>query len=329
MWLGTVAGMTTSQPTPRHLTATCPEDLLAFVPIAIGFVPATSVVLLGIEGARPFHARIDLPHDESTIDDVVAALLAPARRHGLSRVVLVLYDDDTSVADETAWSLHERFTAAGIEVFELLRVHDGHYFEALPGGSPEADDGIPFEVAHHPFVAEAVFGGRVTHASREALAATLTCDPVRAQEVADCLGDVAPLPRAGLRSIIAAHAASRSSTPPDVVAGLVLALAHPEVRDEAWRWLTRDVARTYVEFWSQLVRRTPDELVPGPASVLAFAAWLAGDGALAWCAVDRVRAVDPQHTLAGLVADMLTSATSPELWEVIGQRMRQSVDGAA
>lgn len=321
--------MTNSQPTPRQLTATCPEDLLAFVPIAIGFAPTTSVVLLGIEGARPFHARIDLPDDESDIEDVVEALLGPARRHGLSRVVFVVYDDDTSVADETAWSLHESFTAVGIEVFELLRVHDGHYFAVLPGASPDAYGGIPFEVAHHPFAAEAVFGGRVTHASREALAATLTCDRVKAQEVAVCLDDAAPLPRAGIRSIVAGHAASKFSTPPDIIAGLVLALARPEVRDEAWRWLTRDVARSYVEFWSDVVRRTPDELVAGPASVLAFAAWLAGDGALAWCAVDRVRAEDPEHTLAGLVADMLTSATSPELWEVVGQRIRQSVDGAA
>lgn len=329
MRLGNVDAMTTSKRTPRHLTATCPEDLLAFVPIAIGFSPAHSVVLLGIEGVRPFHARVDLPDDESDIEDVIEALLGPARRHGLGKVVFVVYDDDTSVADETAWSLQESFTEAGIEVFDMLRVHDGRYFAVLPGASPEAYRGIAFEVAHHPFAAEAVFDGRVMHESREALVATLTCDRARAQEVAGCLDDAAPLPAAGLRSIIVGRATSRTATPPDIVAGLVLALTHPQVRDEAWRWLTRDDARSYVEFWSDIVRRTPQELVPGPASVLAFAAWLAGDGALAWCAVDRARAVTPGHTLAGLVADMLTSATSPELWEVIGQRMRQSVDGAA
>ena len=328
MCLGNVSGMTTS-PTPRQLTATCPEDLLAFVPIAIGFAPTTSVVLLGIEGTRPFHARIDLPDDDSDVEDLVEALLTPARRHGLSKVVLVVYDDDTAIADEVAWSLVESFTAAGIEVFEVLRVHDDHYYAVLPGRSPVAYRGIPFEVGHHPFTAESVFGGRVTHPSREALAATLTFDPVAAQEVVARLDDTVPVPTTGLRSVITAHAAASSPTPPDVVAGLVLALAMPEGRDEAWCWLTRGCARDHVEFWSDVVRRTPDELVAGPASVLAFAAWLAGDGALAWCAVDRARNAEPQHSLAGLVADMLTSATSPELWDAVAHQRGQSTRGAA
>ena len=327
--MGSVAGMTTSHPTSRQMRATCPEDLLAFVPIAIGFPPATSVVLLSVEGARPFHARIDLPDDESDVDDVVEALLRPARMHGISKVVIVVYDDDTVVADEVAWCLHESFTEAGIEVFEVLRVHDGLYYAVLPGRRPEAYRGIPFEVGHHPFAAESVFGGRVTHSSREALAATLARDTDAAGAVAVLVAHAEPLPPAGVRPLITHHAASRFPTPPDVVAALALALARPELRDEAWRWLGRESARSYVEFWSDLVRRTPEELVPGPASVLAFTAWLAGEGALAWCAVDRARAVDPEHSLAGLVAEMLMSATSPELWEVVAQPTAESTEGAA
>lgn len=301
------------------MKATCPEDLLAFVPIAIGFTPAASVVLLSVEGARPFHARIDLPDGDADVDDVVEALLRPARKHGIGKVVFVVYDDDTVVADETAWSLHEAFTASGIEVFEVLRVHDGRYYAVLPGRSPQAYDGIAFESGHHRFVAESVFGGRVTHSSREALAATLTHDPSAAAVVAEIVARAEPLPAAGVRPVVTSHAGSTTATPPDVVAALVLSLAQPELRDEAWRWLSRSTARDYVEFWSDVVRRSPEALVPGAAAVLALTAWLAGEGALAWCAVDRARAVDPEHTLAGLVAEMLVSATSPELWEVIVQ----------
>jgi hypothetical protein len=327
--VGSVASMTTSHPTSRQMKATCPEDLLAFVPIAIGFPPAASVVLLSVEGKRPFHARIDLPDDESDVDDVVDALLRPARLHRISKVVLVIYDDDTAIADETAWTLHERFSAAGIDVFEVLRVHDGHYFAVLPGRRPEAYRGIPFEAGHHPFAAESVFEGRVTHASRDALAATLASDPVAAKAVADLLPDAEPLLPTGIRPLITGHAASSLPIPSAEVAALALSLAQPELRDEAWRWLDRDSARTYVEFWSGMVRRTPEELVPGPASVLAFTAWLAGEGALAWCAVDRARAVDPEHSLAGLVAEMLMSATSPELWELLAQPTGQPEEGAA
>lgn len=329
MRLGSVSDMTTSHPVSRQMKATCPEDLLAFVPIAIGFPPARSVVMLSVEGVRQFHARIDLPADESDVDDVLEALLRPARRHGIGKVVFVVYDDDTVVADEVAWCLHEGFTDAGIEVFELLRVHDGHYFAVLPGRGPEAYRGIPFEVEHHPFAVESVFGGRVTHSSREALAATVTRDPVGSQLVEGFVSESQPLAPAAMRPCITRLAASRLPAPPDVVAVLALSLAHPDQRDEAWRWLTRENTRPYVEFWSDIVRRTPEELVPGPASVLAFASWLAGEGALAWCAVDRARAVAPQHSLAGLVAEFLGSATSPDLWEVIGPPSGESAEGAA
>lgn len=328
MRLGSVVHMNTP-PTSRQMKATCPEDLLAFVPIAIGFSPTSSVVLLCVEGRRPFHARIDLPDDESDVDVVVEALLRPARLHGIGKVVIVVYDDDTAVADEVAWSLHESLTEAGIEVLEVLRVHDGHYFAVLPGRRPEAYRGIAFEVAHHRFAAESVFGGRVTHPSREALAATLTGDPPGQQAVAAHLAEAQPLPAAEIGPFLAGHAAARFPMPPGAVAVLALSLALPELRDEAWRWLTRESATTYVEFWSDLVRRTPEELVAGPASVLAFTAWLAGEGALAWCAVDRARAVDPEHSLAGLVAEMLMSATSPELWEVVARRVGESAEGAA
>ncbi|QZY30869.1 DUF4192 domain-containing protein [Nocardioides coralli] len=64
-----------------------------------------------------------------------------------------------------------------------------------------------------------------------------------------------------------------------------------------------------------MVRRAPDDLAPHAAAVLGFVAWVSGDGALAWCAVDRARALDPDHSLARLVADLLVAAVSPEEWE--------------
>ncbi|PUA79697.1 DUF4192 domain-containing protein [Nocardioides currus] len=306
--------MTTPHHSPRPMRATCPEDLLAFVPVAIGFRPAHSVVLLSLAGDRPFHARADLPDDESDVDLVVEALLHPVAAHAVTTVVLVVYDDDTAVADETAWTLHEALAAAGVEVFEVLRVHDGHWFSVLPGRAPETYRGVPFDVDHHRFAAESVLSGRVTHASREALAATLARDDDAARQVGDLLDAARPLAPAGVRPLVSRHAEAREPAPAEAVATLAVALALPDLRDEAWCWLTRDVARTYVEFWSDVVRRTPEVLVPGPASVLAFTAWLAGEGALAWCAVDLARSVAPQHSLARLVADLLTSATSPDLW---------------
>ena len=172
-------------PTPTLLRARTPADIAAFVPLALGFLPEHSVVMVSTGAPGGMQARVDLPHDPDDVDDVVEALLRPARRHGVREVVVVVYDDDTTVADEAAWAIHEEFTAAGIEVREVLRVHDDHWYAVLPGAPLAAYRGVPFELAEHPFTAQAVFDGRVTHASREALRATIAVDPVLAGEVED------------------------------------------------------------------------------------------------------------------------------------------------
>ena len=55
-------------------------------------------------------------------------------------------------------------------------------------------------------------------------------------------------------------------------------------RDVAWAEITPGASGAHVELWRELVRRSPRDLLPGACSLLAFAAWQHGDGALAWCA---------------------------------------------
>jgi hypothetical protein len=98
------------------------------------------------------------------------------------------------------------------------------------------------------------------------------------------------------------------------LARLLLGLLDAEGRDAAWAAMSRDVAERHVRLWTDAVQRAPDDLVAGPAAVLALAAWLSGHGALAWCAVDRCQAVDPGNTLASLVADLLNQAVAPSAW---------------
>ncbi len=306
----------TPAPTPTPLVARTPEDILAFVPIALGFPPESSVAMLTFGEQPSFHARVDLPDDPGDVDELVDALLRPSLKHRVRQVLFVVYDDDTVVADESAWSLQEAFTERGIEVIDVLRVHEGRWFPVLPGRPPEAYDGVPFDPGAHPFTARAVFDGRVTRGSREELRASL--DPVPGA-VAECAAVLATSPRPltgpEVREVVHRHAQDSTPCPVEVLVPLALALHDPASRDEAWCGLTRAVARGHVELWSDAVRRVPDEIVAGPASVLAVAAWLAGDGALAWCAVERCRAVEPSHSLARLVGDLLDDACSPEEWE--------------
>lgn len=315
--------------TATRLRARTPADLAAFVPLALGFVPSHSVVMVSVGSPGSMHARVDLPHDPDDVDDVVEALLRPARRNGVRDVVVVVYDDDTTVADEAAWSIHEEFTAAGIRVHEVLRVHDSHWYAVLPGAPLAAYRGVPFTLAEHPFTAQGVYEGRVTHASREALRATIATEPVAVQQTLADLDGAAPLPAGALGALVRRHLDAGSTFGRAELASVATTLPVGERRDEAWVWLDRTQARRAVDLWSDAVRRLPDSHVAGAAAVLAFSAWLVGDGALGWCAVDRCREVDPGHSLADLVATLLDSATSPDRWCELRPGMTASGDPAA
>jgi hypothetical protein len=319
-----------SLPAPATaLTARTPGDIAAFVPLALGFVPDHSVVMISVGPPGGMHARIGLPHDPDDVDDVVEALLRPARRNGVREVIVVVYDDDTTVADEAAWAIHEEFTAAGIGVREVLRVHDDHWYAVLPGAPLAAYQGVPFSLADHAFTAQGVYDGRVTHPSREALRATIAADEAAVRRAEPDLALARVLPGGDLESLVRRHLAVGTTLSGAELASAAVTVVDAGRREEAWAWLTRADARRAVDLWSDAVRRLPASHVAGPAAILAFAAWLAGDGALAWCAVDRCHEAAPDHSLALLVAQLLESATSPDTWSELHPPGGSSADPAA
>lgn len=321
--------MTTS-PTPVPFVVRRPEDLVAYVPLALGFVPEASVVMLTfLEHGPGFHARVDLPEESHQVDRVVESLVRPALKHRVRSVVLVVYDDDTDLAEETAWALRDSFGDVDVEVVEVLRVHAGRWFALLPGRPPATYAGVPFDLTTHPFTARAVLDGRVTHASREALRATLRADAAAVRRTEVLLRTVAPLQPGQLRERVESWLRDDGRPSDEEVAALAVSLPLGVRRDEAWAWLDRGTARAAVELWADVVRRVPDTHVASPAAVLAFTAWLAGDGALAWCAVDRCVAVEPDHSLARLVSELLEGACAPDLWDRLRARTDRPDDPAA
>ena len=88
----------TSSSTPTTFTARSPEDLLALAPVVLGFFPHDSVVMLTFGAASPFHARVDLPTGAGGVAEVVDSLVDPAIRHGVRRVVLLVYGVDRALS---------------------------------------------------------------------------------------------------------------------------------------------------------------------------------------------------------------------------------------
>ena len=288
---------------------------MAFVPIALGFQPERSVVMIAFgKRTSTFQARVDLPEWPEQVPAMVDALLRPALAHAASAVVLVLYADSSPLVDLTARTLTRGFRGSDVHVVEMLRVHAKRWFPMIAG---DEGAGVEFETASHPFTAQAVVEGRVTRVSREALRATLDADPAAVAATARRLDDALPLAPEVLRELLRERVRAGTVLDESELARVATTIRHPPSRDQAWVWLDRDLARAAVDLWSDAVRRLPADHVAGPAAVLALAAWLCGDGALAWCAVDRARVEHPEHSLADLVAGLLESATPPAVWEEV------------
>lgn len=320
-----------------------PVDLIACVPLLLGFHPEESVVLITVgAAAEPFFARVDLPSAPDDVEAVVEDLCRVSRRHGLRTVALVMFTDDPVAARRTHDALVDGLATVAVDVQLGLRA-DGSRWFPLIGVRGDPDAGEEYDLATHPFTLQAMVEGRVVHESRTALGdSLLPTDPdgvdrvTAAVDVAsDRLLAAARTPSGGrdgqaarqylvaegrwlqqrVRGLVAGVGPADGGLSDGDVGRVLVGLQSTEVRDVAWAQMTRDNAGRHVELWQALVRRAPLDLLAPPATLLAFAAWLSGDGALAWCALDRARAADPDYSMAALVERALTCAVPPSTWE--------------
>jgi len=278
-----------------------------------------------------FQARIDLPDAPGELPAIVETMARAARRDRGGRLgtaaLVVVYTEDQCLAEETAELLSASLERAGFEVLMCIRADGARWF---PVGTGHAGDAVgrPYDVRSHALTSRSVYDGKVTFRSREELADSLApVDPDLVEEVQAAHAALPPLAggdrelltREGqwLLALIRAAVAEGSVPVPEDIARMARAVAHPDVRDLTWCHADRQEAARHADLWRAVVQRCPQEIVASPAGVLAFMAWLSGDGALAWCAIDRSLSADPDHTLARLVADALQSATPPTSWRPV------------
>ena len=316
-------------------TARTPVDLLAVVPHVIGFHPEESVVLLTFgdsadeDASPPFHARVDLPSVESEQRRVVQLLRDVVQRHQVLTVAVVVYTEDRISAVRFGDLIVGALDHDGVEVIEALQVDASRFYPLADPSCP----GYDYDLTSHPLLACAALEGRVVHPSREALRESLVGnDDADLRAVADAatafLDTIVELGAGGtpLSSVLAEHAvwlrqwlAEQLEDPgpirADIAARVLVLTSFEALREVAWAPMSRATSRQHLDLWRGLVRRAPLDLRPGAGGLLAFAAWLAGDGALAWCAVDRCLEVDRDDPLARYVAALVEAATPPSVWK--------------
>ncbi len=311
--------------TPRSYVARTPEDLIALVPYLLGFHPEESVVLLTFGGATSFHARVDLPEDDAGRAGTTEVLCEAVRNNRATMTAVLVFSTDVEHSRAMCADLVPALQRAGASVIDAIRADGTSWWSVLEGGEEH-----PYDVSCHPFTAERVLDGHAAFRNRAELAASLvgngSADTERVAAAADEVADdlvAGGQPKAWekartnavwLRDLLAG--AGHSDEPlPETDAGRALALVQlAPMRDVAFALLSQETAAAQVRFWRCLLLRAPRDLVPGAAALLGLAAWLNGDGALAWCAIDRCREVDPGHSLADHLAGLLQRAVPPSTW---------------
>ena len=301
-----------------------PVDALAVAPVVLGFHPRDSVVLMTF-GGRGFHVRIDLPTDEAGRIDVVATLTRALKANPSERAILVLYSDDVRACTAMAGALLPVLTGElGLEMSDAVRTDGERWW--LVSAEGEEGPGTAYDLRSHPFTAEAVLHGMVVKQSREEIGQLLAAvDSERLASIESALSShPAALPLqygparrqlAGwLRRRVEEWAGAGEPGGAAEVAQVLLLIEEPDLRDVVWGGVDRLQAESHLALWTAVLRGCPDHLAASPAALVALYAWLSGDGALAWTAIDRSLQIDPGNSLAQLVAEALDRAVPPSSW---------------
>jgi hypothetical protein len=317
------------------LKAGKPDDLLAIVPYRLGFHPRDSLVALTLEGPRRrfgFTARLDLP-PLAKVPDVARYLIEVLTHHDADEVILIAYAEDDSVAGPLVQTLQQWLGRTDVDLVDAYR-SDGRRWFCYTCDQPCCPDtGTPYDLSHHPLVAEHVLLGKVALPDRAALRAQVA--PVsgtrrllmeralsRAEDglagPVDALGfdrgEYLRQTMSWVREFVSGWLARPRPLTDDEVADLAVRVAVVPARDVAWSMMTRPSAGRHLELWQQVLTRVVPPYEPAVACLAAFAAWLDGHGALAWCAVERALEADPAYSWADLIVQLLEKAVSPSVW---------------
>jgi hypothetical protein len=320
---------------PIKLTVSSTADLLAAVPYVLGYQPTDSVVVCAIADARIISAaRVDLPTpaldglaeaDGDAANRLIEALARWVIDAGADAICVFGYGPAAAV-NPVAAAARTAFPAHQLELVDLVRVTDGHYFSYL---DPHPADGIPFDPSTSRVQFAAVLAGAVAFASRDELVATIapvtgaqreamnratTTVVQRLQALKNTAGDHG-LIIAGREALADAFTryGSGGRLDDDEMASLIAHLFHPLIRNLAW--LRTGTHAWQQQLWTDTTRRADPELAAPPASLLAFVAWRRGHTVLATAAVQRALDAEPEHPFAILIHRIITAGLPPSVFD--------------
>ena len=319
-------GMTTSQ---HDFQLNRPGALIAALPAVLGFVPEKSLVLVTVDrGEMGCVMRVDLSPE--LIDSVghIAEVAAAAEPDAAIAVVVDAEGAVCPMCNEEHRDLATGLTASLSERgIELLAAHVVDRVAA--GGRWHCADGcgnggVIDDPSASPLAVAAVLDGRRLYARRAELQEVIgVADPARSAELAEAIRKRAEA-RAGDRDdsdarrdiedamAAAARVADGGELSEAELAGLACALTDPLVRDTLYALAVGEDVAKAESLWAMLSRSLAQPWRVEALVLLAFSAYVRGDGPLAGVSLEAALRCEPTHRMAGMLDTALQSGMRPE-----------------
>lgn len=335
---------------PQHLGD--PGDFLAAVPAMLGFVPKQSLVVavLRPEPGRMDAAAVDVVvrldfhgPGRTEIGQMVDRVAEICRRQHAGAALALIVDDLGTTA--TARHRGER-ARRHRDLIEALAARLAAEEVPLAGAWATAEiapdrpwwsvlgperTGVQPDPAASLVTLGHVLEGRPIRASRAELTAVVAVDRAERAAVDRVLADVVAdarqrlaraarrrdpqsFCRAALLRVLSqiAQVESGADLEPVELAELAVALRDSTVRDVMYALSPGDHAQAAETLWVRLTRCLPDPDRAEAAALLAYSAYVRGDGTLAGVALHAALGSDPGHTMARLLDAALQSGMRPE-----------------
>jgi len=303
-----------------RLRAATPAQLVAALPYLFGFVPHESVIVLGLDERRvEVAARVDAAvvlgagFNAEPLRQLLPSL-APRWR-----VIAVGWMADAAAAQRAVDLASSAIGGADqtIIVSGGRCRADGGAWKACPGAIAEAETAGLTPLPNRAALVARVAGAPGPDAERRWAVA---CEAI----------DEAPVSRRQQR---AAELSAQGLHMPQTLSfqehiELAALVRDGAVRDVLWDDLTWETAKRHIDLWCAVVRAVPDEGAPAALGMLGMAAWVAGDGALQVCCLERGLAIAPEHSLLRLVETINILGVHPKMWAELRRSLTSERDAA-
>jgi Domain of unknown function (DUF4192) len=309
-----------------------PGAVIAALPAVLGFVPEKSLVLISIDdGELGSVMRVDL---SEALADRIGPLADVASAAGPEAAIAVIVDADGAGCPmcnedyrDLCATLTEELSRRDIVVWAahvVDRVAAGGRWHCVDGCGA---GGVIDDPSASPLAVAAVLDGRRLYGRRTDLQAVIAADERAASvDLAGLIDEHAASRAAAHRADPAAcvrrdveaamAAAARVGQGQQLsdaeLAGLACALGDVEVRDTLYALAVGESAGEAESLWALLSRSLPTAWRVEALVLVAFSAYVRGDGPLAGVSLEAALRCRPGHRMAGMLDTALQSGLRPE-----------------